>query len=390
MPFLNLIKSKIYSILLSNLLLLLSCSNSSDSTDPIPEPDQNPETFYLGADLSYTNEMEDCGAVYKNYEGAIEDPFKIFREAGANLVRVRLWHNPDWTNYSNLSDVKKTIGRAKKLGMKVLLDFHYSDTWADPHKQEIPAAWADQINNAEKLGQLLYAYTYNTLNDLSGENLLPDIVQVGNEINSMILQQGGSTGAITWSRNSYLLKKGIQAVRDLSTIKGKEIEVMLHIAQPENALWWFDQATKNGVTDFDWIGLSYYPAWSEYTLENLPNAIRILIETYQKRLMIVETAYPFTMENTDQANNILGNEALLSGYPATQKGQYDYLKDLYLSVKNAGGEGIIYWEPAWVSTDCGTLWAAHGSHWDNATLFDSNGKPTLGMQFYKDASTNQF
>lgn len=379
-----------FNLSISNLLLvcLISCAGVSDSTDPAQSG--STDVFFLGSDLSYTNEMEDCGAVYNNGEGTIEDPFKIFQEAGANLVRVRLWHNPNWTNYSNLNDVKKTIGRSKKLGMKVLLDFHYSDTWADPHKQEIPAAWADQINNTEELGQLLYDYTYNTLNDLSDENLLPDIVQVGNEINSMILQQGDPTGAIDWNRNSYLIKKGIQAVRDLSTITGKEIDVMLHIAQPENALWWFDQATKNGVTDFDWIGLSYYPAWSEYTLENLPNAIRILMDTYQKRLMIVETAYPFTMENADQANNVLGNEALLTGYPATQQGQYDYLKDLYIAVKNAGGEGIVYWEPTWISTDCGTLWAAHGSHWDNATLFDSNGQPTLGMQFYKDASTNKF
>ena len=87
---------------------------------------------------------------------------------------------------------------------------------------------------------------------------------------------------------------------------------MLHIAQPENGLWWFEQATQNGVTDFDWIGLSYYPLWSDYTLSNVSNAFRTLINTYNKRLMVVETAYPFTMDNADSANNILGNDALIS------------------------------------------------------------------------------
>ena len=102
--------------------------------------------------------------------------------------------------------------------------------------------------------------------------------------------------------------------------------------------------------------------------------------------MVVETAYPFTLENADAANNILDEKALISGYPATQQGQLDYLNALKTKIKEAGGEGLIYWEPAWVSTQCSTLWA-QGSHWDNATLFDHNYKPTLGMQFYN-ASKN--
>lgn len=363
-------------------LLLFSCSsngNSSNTDDEIITP--KPSVFYYGADLSYVNEMEDCGATYKNSNNTSKDPYIIFKEAGTNLVRVRLWHNPTWTNYSNYNDVKTTIQRAKSQGMKVLLDFHYSDTWADPSKQEIPAAWLSEINNTNTLGDLLYNYTYETLNSLNDHNLLPDIVQIGNEINPMILQEGDLVWPIDWNRNSILLNKGIQAVRDISQNTNKNIEVMLHIAQPENGLWWFEQATQNGITDFDWIGLSYYPIWSTYTLNNLSTPLNILINTYDKRLMIVETAYPFTLANADTANNILDSNAIISGYPATQQGQLDYLNQLQTVIENAGGEGLIYWEPAWVSTTCNTQWA-QGSHWDNATLFDHNFKATLGMQFY--------
>ncbi len=360
-----------------------SCNKSETTLDPeieVETPDEAP-SFYYGADLSYVNEMLDCGAVYKDATGTAKDPYKIFSEAGANLVRVRLWHNPTWTQYSNFEDVKKTIARAKEEGMHVLLDFHYSDTWADPGSQVIPAAWEAQIKNKEILGGLLYDYTYKILADLAALDLLPEIVQVGNETNRMILQKEGENANMDWDRNAFLLNKGIKAVRDISKAKNIEIEVMLHIAQPENALWWFKEATENGIIDYDWIGLSYYPIWSEYKLDNVGAAFEKLISTYNKRLMVVETAYPFTLENNDSANNILDKNALINGYPATQQGQLDYMNKLKEVIKSSGGEGLVYWEPAWVSTKCSTLWG-QGSHWDNATFFDFDNKATLGMQFY--------
>ncbi|WP_179010056.1 glycoside hydrolase family 53 protein [Winogradskyella forsetii] len=376
----------LYIILLSLLFSAHSCSeNDSNGThnndDDITD---TPFSFYYGADLSYANEMEDCGALYKDLDGTTKDVYQIFKDEGANLVRVRLWHNPDWTNYSNFNDVKETIQRAKSKGLKVLLDFHYSDTWADPSKQEIPAAWLSEINNVSTLGELLYNYTYQTLDELSNDNLLPDIVQVGNEINGMILQQGELVWPIDWQRNSTLINKGIEAVRAIGNAKNEEIEVMLHIAQPENGLWWFEQATANGVTDFDWIGLSYYPIWSDYDLNEVQTPLSTLINNYNKKLMIVETAYPFTLENADGANNILGQDALTGGLSASQQGQLDYLNALQEIIENAGGQGLVYWEPAWVSTDCSTLWA-QGSHWDNATLFDHDNKATLGIKFYNAA-----
>ena len=370
-------------ILVIILFHFLSCSSQNDA---IQSSEITPD-FYYGADLSYVNQMEDCGAIYKDENNLIKNPYKIFKEAGTNLIRLRLWHNPKWTNYSNYEDVKKAIKRAKEENMNVLLDFHYSDTWTDPSQQKIPAAWENQINNKEILGELLYNYTFETLNNLAKENFLPEIVQVGNEINPMILQSDELVWPIDWDRNSYLINKGIKAVRDISIEQNKKIEVMLHIAQPENALWWFKDAAKNGIMDYDWIGLSYYPIWSNFKLDDLETPLKTLINTYNKKLMIVETAYPFTLNNVDSANNILDSKALINGYPASQRGQLDYLNKLKEIVENSGGKGLIYWEPAWVSTNCSTLWGK-GSHWDNATLFDQNSKATLGMQFYNAAKNN--
>jgi arabinogalactan endo-1,4-beta-galactosidase len=378
----NYIKS--LSSLTLNLLICMavSCNSSSNPTDSsIPVESVS---YYYGADLSYVNEMEDCGAVYKDENGSADDVYSIFKDQGANLIRLRLWHTPDWTNYSTYNDVKLAIQRAKSHGFKVLLNFHYSDTWADPNQQEIPDAWLEHIDNTEVLGGLLYNYTYNILNALSNDELLPDIVQIGNEINPMILQHGELQWPIDWNRNSYLLNKGIEAVRTLSEDKNTSIAIMLHIAQPENGLWWFEQATANGVTDFDWIGLSYYPTWSEYDLDEVEEPLRTLITTYNKRLMIVETAYPYTLDDVDAANNIMGESALTNSIPATEQGQLSYLNQLDTIVKSAGGEGLIYWEPAWISTNCSTLWG-QGSHWDNATLFRSDGTPTAGLQYYNKA-----
>lgn len=377
--FLSHIKKFLMLTVLATLLVNCNTQSERETEESInPEPEIS---FYKGADLSYVNEMEDCGAIYRDLSNIEKDPYRIFKEAGANLVRIRLWHNPDWTNYSNFQDVKRSISRAKEHNLKVLLDFHYSDTWADPEKQQIPAAWIEHINNSSILGDSLYNYTLNTLNALADLNLTPDIVQVGNEINPMILQDGELQWPINWQRNAYLINKGISAVRDFSDQQNRNVEVMLHIAQPENALWWFEQATANGVTNYDWIGLSYYPKWSTYNLNNVGEAFSALINTYNKKLMVVETAYPFTLTDVDQAGNILGTDALIEGFPATQQGQLNYLTALSQAVYNAGGHGVVYWEPAWVSTGCSTLWG-QGSHWDNATLFDQNNKVNLGMQFY--------
>lgn len=355
--------------MIKKLLLLASGFIAASALANTPAPVIE-KPFYVGADLSYVNEMEDCGATYYD-KGRKQDPFVLFAKKSADIVRVRLWHDADWTEYSDLADVSKTLQRAKANNMKTLLDFHYSDTWTDPEKQFIPKAWA-HITDTNELAKALYDYTTATLAALDKKNLLPDMVQVGNETNIEILQHEKSIvhGIPNWQRNAQLLNSGIRAVRDYSKSVRKPIQIVLHIAQPENALSWFKQAHENGLTDFDIIGLSYYPQWSTYKLPDLPDAIKELKNTYRKEVMIVETAYPWTLRNFDKASNVLGKKAVQPEYPASNKGQLLYLLTLTQLVKASGGLGVIYWEPAWVSTRCKTLWGK-GSHWENASFFDA-------------------
>jgi arabinogalactan endo-1,4-beta-galactosidase len=166
-----------------------------------------------------------------------------------------------------------------------------------------------------------------------------------------------------------LINAGIRAVRDMGQMAETPPRVMLHIAQPEHVIPWFDAARDAGVTDFDVIGLSYYSHWSRYSIAQLGQAIRAFKDRYGRPTMIVETAYPWTLDDADALPNILGEESTLPDYPATPAGQKRYLIDLTQAVIDNGGNGVIYWEPAWVSTSAKTLWGP-GSHWDNATFFD--------------------
>ena len=325
--------------------------------------------LWRGADLSYVNELEDCGAVYR-YQGEVADPYALFADKGVNLVRLRLWHTPDWTQYSTLPDVTKSIRRARQQDMAVLLDFHYSDDWADPGNQVIPAAWR-VAKTTEELAELLHDYTYKTLATLDRQGLLPEYVQVGNEINTELLltEEVAEHTPVNWERNAVLLNAGITAVRRASEYSGKAIGIMLHVAQPENAGPWLDDAFATGVRDFDIIGVSYYAKWSTMPFNRMEETVRRLRHRYGKDVVIVETAYPWTLGYNDQAHNILGADSLVDGYPATQDGQRRLLIDLMRAVLRGGGLGVVYWEPAWVSSRCRTRWG-QGSHWENATLFD--------------------
>lgn len=336
--------------------------------------------MYLGADISYVNEVEDNGGLFY-HKGQAKDPFQILTQHGANIARVRLWHNPTWTQYSNLADVERTIRRSKALGMAVLLDFHYSDTWADPAKQIIPAAWA-HITDLPALEQALHDYTRDTLMALDEHGLMPEFVQVGNEINTEILmhtRHGGDASiydeAIRWQRNAPLINAGVEGVREAGRRSATQPQVMLHIAQPENILPWFDAATTAGVHDFDVIGMSYYPKWSVYSLEQAGQIISQARARYNKDVMIVETAYPWTLKPGSADSHLMGEDAVSPHYPATQQGQRDFLIDLTQTTYNNGGTGVIYWEPAWIST------RQKPSIWENATLFDYNGEAHEGIEF---------
>jgi arabinogalactan endo-1,4-beta-galactosidase len=331
--------------------------------------DTKPQRF-AGVDLSYVNEVEACGAQYR-LNGKLRDPFELFAEKGANLVRLRLWNNPDWTNYSTEADVTRSIERAAKAGMHVLLDFHYSDDWADPQKQTIPAAWAADIGDADKLATHVYEYTRDVLSRLNARGLLPYMVQVGNETNTQMLRPADTKGLpIDWARNAKILNAGIRAVREARAADGSSPKVMLHVAQPENVEPWFAAAAEAGVRDFDYIGVSYYPKWSTFNMNQAQAALATIRQRFKADIIVVEVSYPWTLRDAgDKASNILGEDSLLRGYPATPGGQQRFMNDVVQMTLKAGGVGVVYWEPAWVSTKCPTRWGI-GSHWENATLFD--------------------
>ncbi|QGZ96238.1 glycoside hydrolase family 53 protein [Terricaulis silvestris] len=333
-------------------------------------PTARAEDFYFGADLSYVNEMEDCGATYR-VDGVQRDPYEIFHASGHNLVRLRLFHTPTWTSYSTLDDVRRSIRRARATGMEVLLDFHYSDDWADGEKQWIPAAWAN-IATTEELAQAVYDYTLQTLQTLNAEGLMPEMVQVGNETNREMLGRADWDWAnrpIDWTRNAAILNAGIRGVREASRGASAQPLIMLHVAQPENVEPWFVAATQAGVTDYDLIGISYYRKWSTQGPDGLGQVINRVRHRYNKGVILVETSYPWTQDSADNAANLLGPDTLLEGYPATIEGQRRYMVDITQTVISNGGIGVVYWEPAWVSTRCSTRWG-EGSHWENATYFD--------------------
>ncbi|MGR4864215.1 glycoside hydrolase family 53 protein [Caulobacter sp. LARHSG274] len=334
---------------------------------------------YLGVDISYANEMADCGAVYRD-GGKTVDPYPFFKAAGANVARIRIWNDPDWTRYSNLADVKRSIRRAKAAGLQVLLDFHYSDDWADGEKQIAPKAWA-RLSTPDQ-AKALYAFTRDTLAALDREGLMPDLVQVGNETNGEIVSSlAKAKEPIDWSRNALLFNAGIKAVRDAGAAGKTRPRVMLHIAQPENVEPWFAAAAKAGVTDFDLIGISYYSKWSKRSMAQLGATINRLRHLYAADVLVVETAYPFTTDNGDSSPNLLGADSLIAGYPATPAGQKNYLIDLTQLVLANGGVGVVYWEPDWVSTKtCGTRWGK-GSNWENAALFDFKGQALEGVDW---------
>jgi len=335
----------------------------------------------FGADLSFANEMDDCGVVYRENEKPA-DLYALFKEHGANVARIRIWTDGNPTKYSNLADVIRSFKRAKAENLQTLLDFHYSDWWADGGKQIIPKAWAN-IKDQNKLAQVLYRYTYDTLMALDRAGVMPDMVQPGNEINHEILDQGRwKTGAINWKRNALLLNAAIKAIRDAGRKAGTHPKVMIQIAQPENNLPWYEAAAKAGVTDFDMIGISYYPKWSTDSFNGLGRTINLLRNRYPgKEVLVVETAYPWTVSGSGAAS-ALAKDNVTPGYPATPEGQKNFLVDLSHVVIANGGVGVFTWAPDWVPGLCrdGTT---RNTDWPSMTFFDDKGEVLPAIDYMR-------
>lgn len=375
-------------VIISAFILLTSCDSPTSSDDNREYPLHANNEFVMGADLSYVNQILDHAGEYK-VNGQVENPYKIFADNGTTTARFRLFNSPDWIKdvyeqqsqlYHDIKDVALGIERAQEQGMGVLLDYHYSDIWADPGAQEIPKAWEGKGFKAVK--DSIYQYTYKTLQYLNERDVLPEMVQIGNENNcGLVHPYGNICDSTSWSDFGELLNSGIKAVRDIEKETGAEIKVMLHVAQPENVTNWFNNVIEEGeVTDFDVVGFSYYTKWSDISLTRISAFVENFRLMYEREVMILETAYPWTIQNADSYGNIFGEQSLVTGYPATKEGQRQFMIDLVQEVKDGGGTGVFYWEPAWITSNMKDLWGT-GSAWENNALFDFEGNAHLGFEY---------
>jgi arabinogalactan endo-1,4-beta-galactosidase len=390
----------LFSVSLSLALFIIteSCKKSSSSNGGNTTPPQE-DTFYFGADLSYVNQVLDHGGVYKD-QGEVRNPYRIFKNHGTTLARFRLWHHPLWAKeiygssgtqlYNDLADVEKSIRLAKEQGMAVELDFHYSDTWADPGKQEIPKAWIG-ITNLSVLKDSVYQYTLKTLQYLDSKGLMPEMIQLGNEINcGMFFTNAPANFPAAnscngdWQKLGEILNSGIRAVREVAATSSVKPKILLHVADPKNVDWWFSNITSAGnVHDFDIIGFSYYPLWhTTVPVEKLSDNIFAFKSKFSKDVMILETAYPWIATGNDSYNNVFGTQPPVTGYPYSVAGQFNMMKAITQEIIDGKGSGIIYWEPAWISSSMKDLWGT-GSSWENAAFFDFNGNAIQGIDFMK-------
>jgi arabinogalactan endo-1,4-beta-galactosidase len=343
------------------------------------------DEFNMGVDISYVTQVEDYGGIYRD-SGKVKDAFQILKDHGANTVRLRLWHTPTWVAnlnngkaYCDLYDTEKKIRRAREAGLAINLDLHYSDRWADPDHQETPSAWTGL--SLSILKDSIYNYTLAVLNYLKSKDLVPEMVQVGNEINNGICWPAGKVINNDYTAFAELLRSGIRAVRDFSVGSVIKPKVIIHVAQLQFAGDWTRQVMNKGVTDFDILGLSHYTKWSTVkTMKGVTDTIRMLRSNFGKTVMVVETAYPWTGDNADNYTNIMSPADSASGYGISKSSQLQYMKDLVQAIINGGGKGIQYWEPAWITSRLNDGWGI-GSAWDNVTLFDFNGNVLPGADY---------
>ena len=377
--------------------------NSENNTTYVIQPTEVHKGFIKGMDISMLPELESMGVKY--YEQDVEkDLVKILKDNGVNYVRARLWVDPRSADGAFFGGGNSTLERAIELGkraqengMKYLLDLHYSDFWTDPGKQFKPKGWENL--SFEELVQKVYEHTDEVMKAHRNAGVVPDMVQVGNELNSgMLWPEGKSWGGDgkEFDRLSLLLKSGIQGVKD-NTFAGEDIKIMLHLAKAgDNGAfrWWFDEITKHNV-DYDIIGMSYYPFWHG-PMSKVRENIDDVVKRYNKPIMIVETAFPFTIENGDSLANGYSDTGSIEGYEVSVNGQAQYLNDIMKIVNdtpNGMGLGVVYWEPAWLPVD-GATWAtqsgmdyiddhwAEGNSWENQALFDFKGNALPSLKVF--------
>lgn len=376
------------------------------------------DSFWLGVDVSSVLAEEESGVVYYNEDGEQQDIFHTLKENGVNAVRIRVWNDP-WDENGNSyggghNDLNTaiTIGqRATDYGMSVLIDFHYSDFWADPNKQMAPQAWSGM--DVDEKCKALAAYTKNSLNALLDAGVNVTAVQVGNETTT------GMSGEKNWDSVLKLFSAGCDAVRQVSQKKNHPIQIALHFTNPENHDQYisFARSLNTAGVDYDIFASSYYPYWHG-TLENLTATLSEIASTYNKKVMVTEVSYCYTAADGDGwGNSVSGVSDSSLPYPVSVQGQADCIRDVVNAVVSCGdaGVGVFYWEPAWIPVPGNTyearqaLWEANGSGWassyagaydpndagryyggsawDNQALFDFEGHPLASLSVFRYLAT---
>lgn len=333
-----------------------SCSaQDSNKQEPIvPTPSES--LFTKGADVGWLSQMEATGYTFYDADGAQKDCLQLLKDRGINTIRLRVWVNPSNDKVSGHCSKEETVDmavRAHNMGMRIMIDFHYSDSWADPGKQNKPAAWAS--HSFEELKTDVYNHTYDVLSDLKTAGVIAEWVQIGNEIPGGMLWPDGSSS--NFGKLAQLLNKGYEATKAINS----SIKVIVHIDEGNNNAkfrWFFDAAKNNGVK-YDVIGMSYYPYWikSDYTatIADLENNLKDMASRYNKEVMVVEVGGDYTLvENT-----------------------YNMLVAVIKAVKNVPnnkGLGVIYWEPEGEKS-----WSGY-----QLNAWQSNGKPSPALDAFKD------
>ena len=367
------------------------------------------DDFILGMDISSVISEEKSGVKYYDFSGNEQDLFKTLAENGVNYIRVRVWNDPydkDGNGYGGGNcdiDTAVEIGkRAAKYGMKLLVDFHYSDFWADPGKQMVPKAWKGM--DIETKTEAAYQFTKDCLTKLNEAGAVVGMVQVGNETN------GSLCGEKTWFNIQYIMQAGARATREVCP----NALVALHFANPERAGAYADYAWRMNYyeVDYDVFASSYYPYWHG-TLENLSTVLSEIAEKYNKKVMVMETSYSYTPDDTDfSGNTISDGSAVVKNYPYTVQGQANAVRDVIDTIANKtkNGIGVVYWEGAWITVGTSSweenheIWEKYGSGWassyaseydpadagkyyggsavDNQAFFDAEGKPLESLRVF--------
>lgn len=382
-----------------------------ESTIFVEPVDGISDDFYRGMDASAVLALENSGVKYYNFDGKEQDVFMTLAQAGVNYIRLRVWNDPYDENGNGYgggnNDVATAIAlgqRATKYGMKVCIDFHYSDFWADPKKQFVPKAWEGM--DIEEKSDALYNFTLESLTQLLDAGVNVGMVQIGNEINN------GMSGETDVANVRKLLTAGSKAVREAAANSGKEILVAVHYTNIDDMKKLDTLLTGLQVKeiDYDIVGLSFYPYWHG-TIEDLKNAIIHIRDTYGKKVYVAENAYCYTAEDGDgSANSVEGTDDLAEGYSASVQGQANEVRDVCAAASEAGAEGVFYWEGTWIpvgpaDADNSDLWEKYGSgwassyasgydpkdagqyyggcSWDNQAMFDFTGHPLASLNVFK-------